>query len=451
MSAAPDPDLPPVPEAIVLTRPTGVRWLVFSLACGTSWLLYFHRYTFGLVKPFLVDEWGISKTELGEVDRVFALCYMVFQVPAGFLADMIGTRFFLAACISIWSGALYSQTLVSNTYGLSWSLGILGMSQAGVYPSLSKVSRIWFPISIRTTVQGWIGVFFGRLGASSTNLILMSLAVGMMHLPWQKAVQISAVMGLVLAAVFLWFFRDTPRTHPRANLAEIELIEGSARIDAPGAAVVERPSLWILIRSRRGLNLLCLTLQTFLSTMADQFYVSWLVLFFSDTYEPGAIMLGVVASMPLIGGAFGGVAGGMLNDRLLKWGVSRRMSRSAVGMTGKGIAGLLIAFGALGLMNNMYLMCACLVLVKFFSDWSLASTWGTVTDVGGRYSATVFAFNNGLASLAPFVIARTLGVIADYGWRELLLFVGAIYIACAFSWLLVNAERDLFPESTNPA
>ena len=32
-------------------KPTNVRWAIFGLACGTSWLLYLHRYTFALIKP----------------------------------------------------------------------------------------------------------------------------------------------------------------------------------------------------------------------------------------------------------------------------------------------------------------------------------------------------------------------------------------------------------------
>ena len=33
---------------------TNVRWLVFALACSTSWLFTLHRYTFGLIKPDLM-------------------------------------------------------------------------------------------------------------------------------------------------------------------------------------------------------------------------------------------------------------------------------------------------------------------------------------------------------------------------------------------------------------
>ena len=42
---------------------------------------------------------------------------------------------------------------------------------------------------------------------------------------------------------------------------------------------------------------------------------------------------------------------------------------------------------------------ACCSLVKFFGDWSLATSWGVVTDIGGRATASVFAFNNAVAGI----------------------------------------------------
>jgi hypothetical protein len=34
-------------------HPTNVRGLVFALACGTSWFLYLHRYTWNFIRPEL--------------------------------------------------------------------------------------------------------------------------------------------------------------------------------------------------------------------------------------------------------------------------------------------------------------------------------------------------------------------------------------------------------------
>ena len=50
-------------------RPTRVRYMVFVLGFGTSWMLYLHRYSFALIKPFLKEELDVSNTELGAMDR----------------------------------------------------------------------------------------------------------------------------------------------------------------------------------------------------------------------------------------------------------------------------------------------------------------------------------------------------------------------------------------------
>src|SRR5262249_12586391 len=50
-------------------RPTRVRWLIFVLLCAASWLLYLHRYTWGVIKPALrAENPGLTDTEVGWLD-----------------------------------------------------------------------------------------------------------------------------------------------------------------------------------------------------------------------------------------------------------------------------------------------------------------------------------------------------------------------------------------------
>ena len=48
---------------------------------------------------------------------------------------------------------------------------------------------------------------------------------------------------------------------------------------------------------------------------------------------------------------------------------------------------------------------------KFFSDWSQPTTWGACTDLGGRFSATVFSIINTAGTLGgvamPIVFGTT--------------------------------------------
>ncbi|GAC1450975.1 MAG: hypothetical protein NVSMB9_35790 [Isosphaeraceae bacterium] len=42
-------------------RPSTIRWGVFALACGTSFLLYLHRYTWNIVGPRLQADFHVRR------------------------------------------------------------------------------------------------------------------------------------------------------------------------------------------------------------------------------------------------------------------------------------------------------------------------------------------------------------------------------------------------------
>ncbi len=56
-------------------RPTRIRWRVFALACGTSFLLYLHRYTWNIVGPELQEDFGLSNTQAGFLFSLFYYTY----------------------------------------------------------------------------------------------------------------------------------------------------------------------------------------------------------------------------------------------------------------------------------------------------------------------------------------------------------------------------------------
>ena len=89
--------------------------------------------------------------------------------------------------------------------------------------------------------------------------------------------------------------------------------------------------------------------------------------------------------------------------------------------------------------DDPYVFCGMLFVVKLFADISLTSRWGTITDIGGRATASVFAFNNSVASFIVMGIPAVYGYISDvHGWRVVFWVACGAYLACALTWLLVN-------------
>lgn len=426
-------------------RPTNIRRRIFALACGTSWLLYLHRYTFALIKPQIAEEWRLGSDELGLLDSGFSLCYTVCQVPLGIAADALGVHLVLTGMIVVWSLGLGMHAWATTTTGLWYARGLLGAGQSAVYAALNRISRQWFAPSVRTTMQGFVAITAGRIGGFSANLLFGSLLLGVFELPWRTAVYLFAGLGLAHAAVFFVMFRNTPREHPRVNEAEARLIAGD---DAP-APTSPAPRMTVrqmLARlTPRGVaNLVAVNVQTILSTFADNIYSNWIPLFLWEVHRLDDKERGVLSALPLLGGAAAGVLGGLLNDWFIRRTGNRRWSRSGVAMAGKGMAALLLFIG-LAWYDRPYVFCAFLLFVKLFGDWSLATTWGVVTDIGGRATATVFAFNNAVAGVALVGAPAMFGYLAkEYGWYSVFVTVGVTYALCALSWLAINCSIPLF-------
>ena len=441
--AAPEPSPYTNPTLELGQGPTNVRWIVFALSCATSWILYVHRYAFGIIKPKLTEEMGLDKVQLGVLDTVFNSAYLLGQLPTGIAADLFGPHLFLGSSIVLWSLSMGLQAWAPTVAALTSVRVMFGASQAGAFSALAKITRNWFPLASRTSVQGWVGIFFGRAGAASANFLLATVMIGMLGLPWRTAFWILAGVGVALGVAFLVLFRDTPRSHPWANDAERELIEGPAT--AGPTVKLTALELWGQLRLGGVFNLLALNAQTLLSNAADILYQAWIPLYLVETHNLDFKQMGIFSAFPLLGGAAGGAVGGWLNDRLGRR--SRRWGRSLVGLVGKGGAAALLMV-AVAFSDNPYLFCSLLFWVKFVGDWSLASTWGTVTDIGGPASATVFSINNAVGNIGAVVAPLIYGFVAkQYGWTPVFVSVAAIYLLCAASWLLVDCTRPLLAEN----
>jgi len=441
-------------------RPTNVRRMVFILGCGTSWFLYLHRYTFALIKPKLKEEWQLDNTELGLLDSAFAVCYSVFQVPAGILVDATGAHLFLGGIIILWSIGLALHAWAPNLNSMRVARAVLGTGQAGAFAAVSRITRTWFPFTSRTFAQGFMGVFSGRIGAVCGFLLFATVLIGLLEIDWRTSVYILAAAGIVYGILFLALFRNSPRQHPWTNKAEADLIEGiqpngdaesSATADFDQTTRQKRMSvreMFSRMSSRSIINLLFLTLASSLSTIADNIYSSWIPQFLTDVHHIDDFKtLGIYSMIPLLGGACGGALAGYLNDRIIRRTGNRRWTRSLIGLTGKGMAGVLLAIALLTSYDDPYRFCVFLFFVKFFADMGLASRWGTITDIGGPATATVFAINNALASLVGMIAPPMYGwVSVHYDWYRVFIIAACVYVAGALSWLLIDCTIPLFRE-----
>ena len=413
-----------------------MRWLIFGLACFASWLLYLHRYAWGVIKAdFSSENPDFTPVDLGWLDSAFLATYALGQIPSGLACDRFGARVVLAILSLVWSPASACVAWTSGFWRLIGARGVFGLAQAGVYPVLNKMTRDWFPLATRTTVQGVVTAL-GRIGGACAPIMVAYLLMGKLELSWQAALLIVSVPGVAFAVVFWLAARDTPRQHPWVNPPEAELIEaGTGRPSS-----TQRPAL--LLTTASGFSLAMILLYIFASTFQDQFYVYWLPQFLKDGKGFDNEMMGLYAPLPLLGGALGGILGGVLNDVLIRrWG-NRRWARSMVAFTGKFLAAALVVLSLQA--DDGRLIMLVLVAARVFGDWSLPTQWAAVTDMGGRAAATLFGLVNMVGIIGGFVAGPVFGRLRqEYGWDGLFYGVAAMCLVAAVTWLFIDRTRRL--------
>ena len=88
------------------------------------------------------------------------------QFEVNVFGPMDVIRAVLPVMVLSWSACVAGIALVGSFGALAAVRALFGLAQAGTYPVLSKVTRNWFPLSVRTTVQGMVASLSGRAGGA---------------------------------------------------------------------------------------------------------------------------------------------------------------------------------------------------------------------------------------------------------------------------------------------
>jgi sugar phosphate permease len=116
-----------------------------------------------------------------------------------------------------------------------------------------------------------------------------------------------------------------------------------------------------------------------------------------------------------------------------------------VALTGKLLAAVFMAVSVAASDGRwaMVLLMGC----KFFGDWSLATQWGTITDVSGRASGSIFGLVNAVGAVAAALAGPVIGLVKQtLGWNVLFFTLAAVYLVAATCWLFIDCTRRLVVE-----
>ena len=435
------------PAAAAPLQPTAARHWVLVFAAVLAVITYIDRVCMSKAKDPIAADLSLTSVQMGYVFAASTLAYGAFGVLGGWLGDLFGPRKILTRIVFLWSSFTAATGLSWNLASLLGTQFLFGAAEAGAFPNLAKCFTNWLPAGERNRAVSLMWLC-SRWGGAITPL----LAVWTISLVgWRGTFTVFAVLGIVWAAVFHWWFRDHPRDHPGVNAAELALLQ-----EAPPKAAAPRAVPWSKILRSRAVWLL--VVQYFCFGYGWYFYITWLPTYMKEArgldLQKGALLAGI----PLFFGGFACILSGWLASWLVRRGFALVRVRRGLAYAGYwGAAAMLLLSPRIA--DPVWAMLA-MGLASFFLDLTLPLCWRTAMDVGGKYAGTVSAGMNTVGQLGGAVGPVAVAYILQYmnrNWTLTFAISAAINAIGGLCWMWidpvtpVDQGEDNSPPAPRPA
>ncbi|MGH9657795.1 MAG: MFS transporter, partial [Bryobacteraceae bacterium] len=223
------------------------RHVVLWLTVAVYMIAYMDRLVISALVPVIQSDLGFSLTTVGWILGSFRWGYALLQIPAAWIGDRAGPRRTLAAIVAWWSLFTALTAAAAGAVSMAALRFLFGVGQAGAFPIATRSLSRWMLPSERGWAQG-VTHAGSRLGGAITPPLAVFLAAAF---GWRPALVAFGAIGFVWAAVWLWYYRDSPAAHPRVSAAELHLIrshlgDARPRPPAPWRAILASATLWRL-------------------------------------------------------------------------------------------------------------------------------------------------------------------------------------------------------------
>ncbi|WPP51921.1 MFS transporter [Catalinimonas niigatensis] len=213
----------------------GYRWRILSLLFFITTVNYIDRQ---VVSFTIIDEDfqrdimnipdGTPITEQdqiqydrvkGWIDSAFKVAYAIGFVVTGWFIDRVGTRKGFASAITLWNIAAIGTGFAGSISSLLSMRFILGLGEAGNFPSSIKSVAEWFPKKERAFATGIFNA------GTNVGVILCALFVPwlIIHTGWQSSFIITGAIGFILLVFWLKVYKK-PENHTKISAEELEHI-----------------------------------------------------------------------------------------------------------------------------------------------------------------------------------------------------------------------------------
>lgn len=408
-----------------------MRHVVLALTVAAYMITYMDRVVISAAVPSIQKEFGFSVVTMGWILGSFRWAYSIFQIPGGWLGDRFGPRRALAGIVVWWSVFCTATIGMWSAPSMMACRFLFGMGEAGAFPIATRSLSRWMLPSERGFAQG-ITHAGSRLGAAMTPALVGWLIV---HYGWRTAFAAFGSLGLIWAVVWFWYYRDHPAQHAGVNAAELELMAGvagqggTARGAVPWRRILHSQQMWILSSAY------------FCYGYSLAVYLDWFPKYLNAERGFSIEKMGIYASLPLLAGTFGDIAGGWVSDALAEqMGLSRARKSVAIAGFLIGAVSILAACFAHNPVHSVWYSC----IAMFGLELTVGVSWAIPLDIGGDFSGSVSAVMNTWGNMGGAISTTLSGYLVKYsGWNSIFVVMAVLAVLGAVLYTRIDAEKRI--------
>jgi len=398
-------------------------------------ITYMDRVVIATTGTTMREELGLDIATFAWALGAFRLAYSIFQLPGGWLGDRFGPRKALTLIVTWWSVFTSLTAYTFNAASLFACRFLFGMGEAGAFPIATRSLSRWILPAERGWAQG-VTHAGSRLGAAFTPPLVTWL---MVVYGWRVPFLVFGLIGIVWAAFWYLWYRDTPEEHSSVNEAELALIrEGLGKkkqtplnTKVPWSAIFSSRTLWVL------------SAMYFCYGWCLAIYLDWFPTYLKEFRGYDIKKMGYYAALPLLAGVFGDLLGGWWTDRWAEKTGNLKAARTTVGAIGFGLALAGILPATMTGDPELCVMYSCLAV--FGIEVTVGVSWAVPLDIGGDFAGSVASVMNMFGNFGGTISTVALGyLVKSYGWNVPFYAGAGFCLLGGILYLGIDASRHIF-------
>jgi MFS transporter, ACS family, hexuronate transporter len=431
-----------IKNSSIIEKAGRYRWTIIALLFFATTINYIDRTMFGLFKADLTKEFSWSEDDYGNIVTAFQAAYAIGFLVMGRLIDRYGPKIGYLIAIVIWTighvmhgipellGSFLkpiavvfggsSEMTASALMVLSFMLArvVLGIGEAGHFPTVVRASSEWFPQKERSYAIGWVN------SATTIGVILTAPVIWIMTkklgLEWREVFLYSGILGAVLVGFWIWYYSN-PRESGRVSDAELAWIEH----DPPEK--VEQVS-WLKLVTKK--EAWAFALAKFFTDPVWFFFLFWLPGYFKEAYQVDfKLVLLPMIIMYLLSDA-GSILGGWFSSKLIQSGKTPNYARKVTMI----VAALcVLPLLTVTMIGNMWLAVLVIGLALAGHQAFSSNLLSIPPDMfPKRAVGSVIGLGGFMGGIGGMIMAKSVGLILDATDKNYTL----IFAACTVVYFL---------------